>query len=610
MFAVKVTFASVFMVPAALAGWIQYAERQAPTKDQMRTMITAPEIKREISGEDKCLFPIAITAKNISRPFRQVLLGAEDRSFSENRFGLNLRGLGSAVLSLGHSRGGSSIAQQLVKNVLFEPSDNRWKRKAFEIPWTILLNERFSKDEILAGYLNHIPFRHGLYGVEAASLYYFHKHAAALNYLEGALIEVMLSSPRTDIKHQDAAIREATMTKAKNLLKALVRDGIIPASALTDKIQAGQVEPPATDCGYVRDFVVSQIDQRRIHEGNPAADLGPLYDGPKNFGSSFRVFLGLDASRQAAARSALGNYLGDLARKGGSQMAIVDLNRNGSIQVLQGGFSYGQSQWDRTTAPRSPGSVGKVVVLAEACEQGLTLDSPVHDDPFASGRPKNDDNRYLGKISIRLAFQQSRNAAFFRLAKDLGPQKVAQRAIDMGLSNDRRKAWPSDGGIAIGDFDASLLELTAAINVIANGGVYVRPYVILGISGAYGESSYWHQPDKRVVLSVRCARMVDEAMRSVVTAGTGRNADIDQARGKTGTSKKSTDAWFLGYTKSSVTGVWAGNDKPQIKMNNVMGGGIPARAFKSFVSGGKPIGKPASPVPVFKKKPPSLSLTS
>jgi penicillin-binding protein 1A len=562
----------LLMVSLVLAAggyvWFNRATEAAPTPQQMRVMMTSAVIKRDQpDGDAKCLLPLFVQSSDVSAKFRRVLIETEDRTFRDNWGGLNLNGLFSAAVHGGFRRGGSSITQQLVKNIMFEPGDNRWRRKAYEIPWAILVSQHFSHEEILTAYLNHLPFRHGLYGIESASLFYFHKHARDLNYYESALLEVMLSNPKTDYASQDQRIRDHTVMKARNLLAHLVKTRRIPASAMHEHVAIGNAERPQVDCGYTRDFVMREARQN-----------GWL---PED-GSTFRIFITVDPNRQIAARAAADAVADSLYERNGSQLSLVNVDRSGRILALQGGLDYQESQYDRATdARRSPGSLGKIIVLAEACEQGYTLESAIYDTPLPGGRPRNDDGRYLGKISVRNAFIYSRNAAFFRLAEALGPAKVAARAEAFGLHG----KFPKDGGMAIGEFAATPLEMTAIVATISNDGRLVRPYIVAGITTSYGERSHWYSAPRRVThaISEKCAKMVGEAMGGVVKWGTGRNARIDDARGKTGTTNAYRDAWFVGYTKDgTAVGIWMGNDEQQMGTNGIKGGSLPAATFRTY----------------------------
>ena len=566
---------------ALVWGWFTLAGRSAPSRDQMAAMMTSGEIVRDRVGDGfelKCLLPLRVSIGDLSPKFRAVLLGAEDRGFATEPFGLSLRGLAGAVASAvgGRARGGSTIAQQLVKNLMFEPGDRAWVRKLYEIPWAVGVSRRFTRDEVLAAYLDHLPFQHGIFGLEAASRFYFGKAASELDYPEAALIEVMLASPRNDIASRDPGTVARTRTRARALLQALVRQGVIPAAALREREHRGTRDLPDLGCGYLRDAVAGEV--KRL-----GAPVG-----------AFRAYVTVDALRQGAAVAALDGAADRLARAGAGAAAFVGLDRTGAIQAFMGGRDYAVDQFDRAErARRSPGSLGKVLVLAEACEQGRDLDSAVEDVAQPGGRPRDADDRYLGTVSLGDAFRLSRNAAMFGLERALGSGAVAARAAKLGLAG----ALPRDGGIAIGEFTASPLAMTALLATVANGGYPVEPHAVRGIVGHYGRILSWHRDTlPEPALSARCVAMLDRALRAVVADGTGRRADIGGARGKTGTTNAFRDAWFVGYAGPMVAGVWLGNDDDSA-MTHVEGGGLPADLFRSYlVNVGRALARPRAPV--------------
>lgn len=552
---------------ALLWGWFSFAGRSAPDRDQMAALMTSGEVVSDRVGDHfelKCLLPLAVKAAEVSPKLRAVLLGAEDRGFATEPFGLSLRGLAGAVASAihGRARGGSTIAQQLVKNLLFAPGDRALVRKFYEIPWAVSLSRRFTRDEVLSAYLNHLPFQHGIFGIEAASRFYFGRSAADLDYREAALIEVMLANPRNDIASPDPGRVARTRARARALLAALVRQGVVPASALADHERRGTLEVPDLGCGYLRDFVADEVKRT----GDP--------------GGTFRAYVTVDAARQSAAVAALGEARDRLARADAGAIAFVGLDRTGAVQAFMGGADYAADQFDRAErARRSPGSLGKVLVLAEACEQGRDLDTIVEDVPQPGGRPKDDDGRYMGSIRLGDAFRLSRNAAMYGLERALGAGAVAARARRLGVVG----ALPEDGGIAVGDFTATPLGMTALLATIANGGYPVMPHALRGIVGHYGRLVAWRRDALPApALSGRCVAVLDRALRSVVAGGTGRRADVDEARGKTGTTNAFRDAWFVGYTGPMVAGVWVGNDDDS-GMARVEGGGLPAELFRSYL---------------------------
>ena len=567
-------------VAALVWGWFSLAARSAPSREQMAAMMTSGEVVRDRVGghfELKCLLPLRVSMADLSPKLRAVLLGAEDRGFATEPLGLSLRGLAGAVASAihGRARGGSTVAQQLVKNLMFEPGDRPWLRKIYEIPWAVSLSRRFTRDEVLAAYLDHLPFQHGLFGLEAAARFYFGKGAADLDYPEAALIEVMLASPRNDLASRDPAVVARTRARARALLQALVRQGVIPAAALRERERRGTLELPDLGCGYLRDAVAAEV--KRL--GDP--------------GGAWRAYVTVDALRQGAAVAALAGAADRLARADAGEAAFVGLDRTGAVQAFMGGRDYAADQFDRADhAHRSPGSLGKVLVLAEACEQGRDLDSVVEDVAQPGGRPRDADGRYLGAIRLGDAFRLSRNAAMFGLERALGPGAVAARAARLGLAG-----LPREGGIAVGDFTATPLAMTALLATVANGGYPVAPHAVRGILGHDGRILAWRRdPLPAPALSARCVAMLDRALRLVVADGTGRRADIGGARGKTGTTNAFRDAWFVGYAGSMVAGIWLGNDDDSA-MARVEGGGLPAELFRAYlVHVGRALARRSAPV--------------
>lgn len=559
---------------ACLVAAYWFWERMPPTPNTyvMEKIFSSAAIA--YSGEDdkigQCLFAQPITLSGASGPLRRVIIATEDRDFYSHWFGVSPTGMGAGILSMVHfgHRGGSTITQQLVKLTLFQPHDSRVLRKMLEIPWAIVVNSRFSKDDILTYYLNNIPFRHGLYGVEEASRYYFKRHASDLNYYEAALLEVMLSNPANDIESSDEKVRQGTYIKARNLLRSLTKAGLLERRAFYDRQRDGALPGlPQGLCGYIRDYVSRELSALR-----PSGE--------------FRVLVTLAPRRQVAAVQTLEDAEQRLDQLGGSQMALVDLDRSGGILALQGGLDYSESQFDRgSRSRRSPGSFGKTIVLAAACEKNYTLGSIVHDVAFPNNKPKNDDGKYLGDISLLEAFVHSRNAAMYRLAETVGPAYIASLGHELGLSG---PLPTTTGGMAVGDFAASPLEISAVTAAIANGGYAVKPFAIRSIVTAYGTMVYEHKDVlPRPALSPRCVQMVDRAMREVVRRGTARKANIELARGKTGTTNNYRDAWFSGYASSSkssaVVTIWAGNDRTK-NMRNSKGGDLPAAAFRDYIS--------------------------
>jgi penicillin-binding protein 1A len=267
-----------------------------------------------------------------------------------------------------------------------------------------------------------------------------------------------------------------------------------------------------------------------------------------------------------------------------SQAAVVVVDDEGGVRALVGGRSYAESQFNRAAkAQRQPGSAFKPFVYLAALEDGLTADSIVEDLPMSVGgwAPRNDNGEYQGAMALRTALSRSVNTVAVRLALQVGPARVAAAARRLGI----RSALGRDASLALGTSEVSLLELTGAYNVLANGGRTAEPYVLARILTRSGRILYSRNslPGKQVVAPAHVGAM-NEMLNAALVSGTGRRAALPwhPAAGKTGTSQRFRDAWFVGYTAHLTTGVWIGNDDGRA-MKRVVGGGLPADIWREVM---------------------------
>ncbi len=267
-----------------------------------------------------------------------------------------------------------------------------------------------------------------------------------------------------------------------------------------------------------------------------------------------------------------------------SQVGLVLMDLRGGIRAVVGGRSYAESQFNRAIkAKRQPGSAFKTFVYLAALESGMTPDSTVLDLPIlGSGwSPRNHGEGYRGAVTLREALAHSMNAAAARLNMSVGPAKTAAVARRLGI----RSALRVDGSLALGTSEVTLLELTGAYGVLANGGRALTPHLIQCVRTGSGRVLFARQEDhaRTLVTAVHVAAMTD-MLGAVVTSGTAKRAALPHhpAAGKTGTSQDFRDAWFVGYTDEYVAGVWVGNDDGS-PMNRVMGGNLPARLWHEAV---------------------------
>ncbi len=513
------------------------------------------------------------------------VVSTEDRRFYDHR-GVDPWGLLRAAIAnarAGHFvQGGSTLTQQLAKN-LYLTSDRTFARKLEELSLAIWLEARLTKSDILELYLNRVYLGSGTYGVDAAARRYFGKPARDLTLAESALIAGLLKAPS---KYSPVVSPAAASARGRLVLTQMLRAGLITAdeerkAALAmDGIASASRAPEANGAEYAVDFVLDQL---------PA--------GARTGAAEIIVETTLDSRLQARAAKIVAENLdavGDSLKAG--QAAVVVLDTGGGIRALVGGRSYADSQFNRAVkAQRQPGSAFKPFVYLAALEAGLTPDSIVQDLPLSVGgwAPRNDNGEYQGAMTLRSALAHSVNTVAVRLALKVGPARVAATARRLGI----RSPLGKDASLALGTSEVSLLELTGAYDVLANGGRAIEPYVVRRVFARSGEVLYVRkapQPVQAVALAQVGA--MNEMLNGALVSGTGHRAALPEhpAAGKTGTSQGFRDAWFVGYTGQLTTGVWAGNDDGRA-MNRVVGGSLPARIWRDVMLVAHE-GKPPAPL--------------
>ena len=499
-------------------------------------------------------------------------IAVEDRRF-RSHFGIDPWGLGRALVAdISHGgfvQGGSTLTQQLAKNLFLKP-DRTLKRKIEEAVLAVYLETRYSKNEILTLYLNRVYFGAGVFGIEAASQRYFGKPARELSLTEAALLAGAVKAPS---RYNPQASPDAAMIRAAVVLSAMEGAGFIDAKTRTSaaatrpKIMHGSATPGA---GYFIDYAVSLV---------------PQFTGKAN--ERLIVETTLDLDLQNAAERALDS---GLAKEGvqlaASQGALVAMTPDGALRALVGGRSYDDSPFDRATdALRQPGSAFKAFVYLAALEHGHKPSDEVFDGPVSIGTwsPENYEGEYEGTITLAHALAHSSNSASVQLTGEVGPEMVARVAHRLGISSELH-AVPS---LALGTSEVTPLELTAGYAAFASGGNAVLPYAIVRIQTGSGKVLYDRKPPSigRVMTPELDADMVKMLM-GTVSEGTGKGASLGerQVAGKTGTSQDYRDAWFVGFTTDYVCAVWTGNDDGKSMKKGATGGRLPAHIFKSFMT--------------------------
>jgi penicillin-binding protein 1A len=511
-----------------------------------------------------------LAPQDVPADLAKAIIAIEDRHFY-NHGGFYLPSLLRAAfrnLLAGSAReGGSTISQQLARMMYLSP-ERRFKRKVQEAILTFWLEHHLDKPEILTRYLNTAYFGAGVYGADAAAKRYFGKTAKELSLAEAAMLAGLVRAPSALAPNRNL---EGAQARASLVLDAMIDTGATTAEQAdaARKQPARPRVPPDNPPGtnYFVDMLAGDV-KRLV--GSPAADL--------------RLRTTFDLHLQSIAESIVARRLKAEGRvKKVGQAALVAMAPDGAILAMVGGVNYNESQFNRATqAKRQPGSLFKVFVYLTALEKGFTPDMVAVDRPVSIGdwEPENYGGRFRGPVSLRTAFASSINSVAVQLADAVGIPAVIDTAHRLGVQS-QLAAVPS---LALGSAEVTLLEMTRAVAAVATNAESIDSYAIHSIQN--GDQVLFSRP-KSVIAPARnqAARgAMRDLLASVVREGTGRAARVDgPVAGKTGTSQDHRDAWFVGFARDMVVGVWVGNDDNS-PMRNVTGGDIPARIFSEFVT--------------------------
>jgi penicillin-binding protein 1A len=512
----------------------------------------------------------AVALKDLPPHLTQAFLAIEDRRFYQHR-GIDpigvVRAIGTNLLRRGVSQGGSTLTQQLAKN-LFLTQARTLDRKLQELVLALWLEHKFTKAEIFDLYLNRVYFGAGAYGVEAAAQRYFGKPARQVTLAEAAMLAGLVKSPSrlSPTRNPDAAERRAHV-----VLTAMVDAGFI-----NEKVAAAAIaQQPAI------------LKASAGGSSNYAADwvMDVLSDLIGRIEQDVVVETTIDLALQAAAEKAL---LEELAQKGEklavSQGAIVAMTPDGAVRALVGGRNYAESQFNRAVAARrQPGSAFKPFVYLTALERGLTPDTIREDRPIdvKGWRPENYTRQYFGPVSLTQALAHSLNTVSVRLTLEVTPKAVVRTAHRLGIAS----PLVPNASIALGTSEVSMVELISAFAPFANGGMAISARVVERVRTLDGKTLYRRDTaGLGRVVDERHVAMMNAMMRQTLVSGTATKADVAgwHAAGKTGTSQDFRDAWFIGYTPYLVAGVWLGNDDNS-STKKMTGGGLPVEIWSRFM---------------------------
>ena len=556
---------------------------------------------------------------------RNAVIASEDRRFWEH-WGLSLRSVARAilvnVLSLSYRQGFSTLTQQLARNLYksigFEDSIIR---KIKEVITAIQIERTYTKDEILEMYLNTVHFGHGTFGVQAAAKQFYGKRANELTLDEAALLVGLLPSPAiySPIRHPDRANR-----RRNTVLRLMREEGYVTlskyAEARAQSLDKINDEPPKGVAPYFTEFVrrflereddrlginiyrdglkiYTTLDSRlqsiaektilKTVQQNQAVLNNRLFENEEEFSRLAYFGIHPEDTVKMMMEDSIPLYKA-LRHKLLVQAALIALDpQNGHILAMVGGRPepHYHDQFNRAVqARRQPGSVFKPFVYTTAIDNGYPVTKQLLNQPvvlnvrnvtgeWEKWMPKNYDGSTGGLTTLREGLQRSLNLISVRLVQELVPavevKKTAQR---MGITTNIRAV----DAISLGTSEVYPIEIVSAYGTFANKGVYSRPLGILRIEDRFGNIIEEYEPDKEEVLSEETAYLMTNLMQTVLDQGTGGSARwkyhfYHPAAGKTGTTQGYSDAWFVGFTKNIVAGVWFGVDDYSVSLGEKQSG--------------------------------------
>lgn len=509
-----------------------------------------------------------IAPDNLPANLTNAVIATEDRRFYQH-FGFDVWGFGRAMATnlfkKRYAQGASTITQQVAKNIFLTPNKTI-RRKVQELLLAFWLENKLSKKQIMALYLNRVYFGSGMYGAEAAANWYFNKSVYDLNLREAALLAGMLKAPT---RYNPLFHHQAALERADVVLRNMRNNGLISA-----KQYAEAKQQPLGDG-----------QQYRVSGGRHFAQY--VYDRVNDFigerNDDIVVMTTLDQKLQETAEKVLRAKIAAAKGQNVSDGAVVILDKSGAVKAMVGGVDYNRSQFNRAVqAQRQTGSSFKPFVYLTALQYGFTPNSIINDAPLTIGKwkPENYTKRYYGNVSLTYALAQSLNVATVALSRELYLRDIAANANKMGITT-KLALTPS---MVLGTNSVRVIDMATAYAVLANGGHSVQPHAINEIATHDGKQLYVRQADTPTqILEPQTVRDMTLMLEAVINQGTGRRAKLPIfAAGKTGTTQNYRDAWFIGWTNKYIAAVWVGNDDDK-PMQKVGGGSLPAEIWHDIM---------------------------
>jgi membrane peptidoglycan carboxypeptidase len=516
-------------------------------------------------------------------------------------------------------QGGSTITQQLVKNAVTEDTSTTFQRKFQELALAMRVEQAYSKDEILALYMNDVYLGNGVYGIGTAAEFYFHRPAKKLSLTQSALLAGMLRAPEyyDPIDHPVKARKRRNVVLSRMAELGMVAQEKIDRAKRQPIVLASdgplELQQPPFFVTYITDQIVANEDGEFDAFGRSEKQRRRrLYEG------GLEIHTTLRPDWQAAAEAVANQpYAVTAAHPGYRQTpetAIVSVeNETGAIRTMLSGRNYLEDQLNLANSPRQPGSSFKPFTLVAAFREGIpsgsvySTRSPLYlpewtgnDCSCVSNAEGAGDGGYR---NLWEATAGSINVVFAQLILDVGPDAVVEAAHDMGITAE----LPAVPSLTLGTADVTPLEMAAAYQTLANEGKHCRPFTVDHVL-VDGEVLFQHRPHCRQVVEPEIAHLVTAMIQGGVQHGTGTAAALTPwpVAGKTGTTQDYSNVWFVGFTRQVSTAVWVGfpgtPDSLELYFGrSVFGGTVAAPIWRDYMArimAGMPaVGFPAPPAP-------------
>jgi len=564
--------------PAAIVRLRFANDRVASIADSFGAPLSHTMIEPEVIGRllaDAPAQRVEVSIDEVPPYLIKGLLATEDRYFYYHPGFDPVRIIEAAVVDLRSHRlrqGASTLTQQLARTFL-DNHTRSFRRKARELAIAVVLEMRLSKHAILERYVNDVAMGEydgtPVYGMPLAARYYFNKDLRQVTPAEAAMLIGMVQAPTLfDPRRHPEPARSRRDTVLALMHRARLIDDDQYAKAVAGPVVTVKA-PGLRRAPFFTDYVTAQITKLPTVNGHLAG---------------LRVYTTLDPELQEVAHDAVTTNLERLERAHPRlrrkvrderlESTLVSLDPDtGAIVAMVGGRDYAASQFNRVvSAERQPGSAFKPIVYLAALDPALsplhepvTLASILPDRPMSFGgwTPANYERTYQDRVTVTDALAESLNVPTAYLGSLLGPPAMVSTAHLMGIHGDLPNYLP----ISIGAGEVTLLDLSSAYAVFASGGVAHPPYSVEAVVDVQGHLIYQHQPEQNRLMSSAIAYLMTGALQAVFKYGTAQGAaklGLDfPAAGKTGTTEDYRDAYFMGYTRQLVTGVWVGFDEPQ-----------------------------------------------